>query len=124
MPIPSSLPKGSAAVRGCSDVPHIRSVGGQSANTANRLYMFIVRRGSLCNKKRSLEIRLDEINQQLRGLELNIVNIKTEIESDLHAIETKYRDRLDPGGHGRRRASGKPAEQAKGRSVRTMSFQY
>ena len=72
MPASSSLPKGSATVRGSSDVNHIRSLGGQSANTANHLYMFVVRRESLLNKKRSLEIRLGEINQQLRGLKGNI----------------------------------------------------
>lgn len=83
MPVPSSLPKGSAAVRGCSDVPHVRSLGGQSANTANRLYMFIVRRGSLFNKKRSLEIRLDEINQQLRGLDLNIKEVEGKLRKSL-----------------------------------------
>ena len=67
MPIASSLPKGSAGIRGSSDVPHIRSIGGQAANQANRLYMYTVRRESLLNKKQSLKTRLAEIDQQLRG---------------------------------------------------------
>ena len=72
MPIASSLPKGSAGIRGSSDVPHIRSIGGQAANQANRLYMYTVRRESLLNKKQSLKTRLVEIDQQLRGLETSI----------------------------------------------------
>lgn len=72
MPVQSSLPKGSAGIRGSSDVPHIRSLGGQSANQANRLYMFTVRRESLLNKKQSLKVRMAEIDQQLRGLETSI----------------------------------------------------
>lgn len=72
MPLQSSLPKGSAGIRGSSDVPHVRSIGGQAANQANRLYMFTVRRESLINKRHSLKVRLAEINQQLRGLEASI----------------------------------------------------
>lgn len=80
MPLQSSLPKGSAGIRGSSDVPHIRSLGGQAANQANRLYMFTVRRESLLNKRQSLKVRLAEIDQQLRGL-----------ESSIRETEGKYR---------------------------------
>lgn len=85
MPLQSSLPKGSAGIRGASDVPHIRSLGGQSANQANRLYMFTVRRESLLNKRHSLEIRMAEINQQIRGLEASI-----------RETEAKYRKNFKP----------------------------
>lgn len=80
MPVASSLPKGSAGIRGASDVPHIRSLGGQTANQANRLYMYTVRRESLLNKKHSLKVRLAEIDQQIRGL-----------ESSIRETEGKYR---------------------------------
>lgn len=85
MPPQSSLPKGSAGIRGSSDVPHIRSLGGQSANQANRLYMFTVRRESLINKRHSLKVRLAEIDQQLRGL-----------ESSIREVEGKYRKNFKP----------------------------
>ncbi len=72
MPLQSSLPKGSAGIRGCSDVPHLKSLGGQTANQANRLYMHTVRRESLLNKRQGLKVRLAEIDQQLRGIEAGI----------------------------------------------------
>lgn len=115
MPVSRILPRGCSRARGCADTPQLRSVGGGGllAQQANRFYMLTVKRESLMNKKESLSARLKDINNQL-----------TEIESDLHAIETKYKDILHPGEHGRRRAAGKAADQAKGRAVRTMPFQY
>lgn len=107
MPLQSSLPKGSAGIRGSSDVPHIRSVGGQAANQANRLYMFTVRRESLISKKQSLKVRLAEIDQQLRGLEASI-----------RETEGKYRKNFKP----RRR---KPAgEEGNGGQNRKMRLKY
>lgn len=85
MPTTSTLPKGSAGIRGSSDIPHIRSVGGQAANQANRLYMHTVRRESLLNKRQSLKVRLAEIDQQLRGLEASI-----------RETEGKYRKNFKP----------------------------
>ena len=99
MPLQSSLPKGSAGIRGSSDVPHLRSLGGHTANQANRLYMFTVRRESLLNKRQSLKVRLAEIDQQLRGLEASIR--ETEGKYRKH-FQSRRRKRAGEGGNGGR----------------------
>lgn len=80
MAVQGSLLRGCASIRGVSDVPHIRSIGGLLAKEANRLYMLTVRRESLLNKRRSLEVRLKEIQDQLR-----------EIEEDVRETQRKYK---------------------------------
>lgn len=107
MSLQSSLPKGSAGIRGASDVPHIRSLGGQAANQANRLYMFTVRRESLLNKRQSLKLRLAEINQQLHGL-----------ESSIRETEGKYRQNFRPR---RRRPAG---EEGNGSRHHKMTLKF
>ena len=58
MPATYRLPKGCAASRGTSDVPHITAIGGGRAHVTNRLYMLTVRRESLINKRKSVKQRL------------------------------------------------------------------
>lgn len=102
MPLQSSLPKGSAGIRGSSDVPHIRSLGGQSANQANRLYMFTVQRESLLNKKQSLKVRLAEINQKLRGLEASIREMEGKFRKNFKSRRQKPAGQEGNGGqHGK-----------------------
>lgn len=68
MPIPATLPKGCAAVRGVSDIAFLAS-GGSAVQRANRLYILTVKRESILNKKRSLETQLAQIKDQLRVIE-------------------------------------------------------
>ena len=97
MPLQSSLPKGSTAIRGASDVPHIRSLGGQAANQANQIYMFTVRRESLLSKRASLKVRLAEIDQQLRGLEASIRETEGKYRKN---FKTRRRGRAGEAGNG------------------------
>lgn len=69
MPANIKLPRGCSSSRGGSHIRHNASLGGEQAREVNRLYMLTVRRESLVNKKRSLEGRLADINQQLGEIE-------------------------------------------------------
>lgn len=79
MPATFRLPKGCAASRGTSDVPHITAIGGGQAHVTNRLYMLTVRRESLINKRKSIKQRLTDIDQQIK-----------QMGNDIRAVEKAY----------------------------------
>lgn len=99
MPATYRLPKGCAASRGTSDVPHITAIGGGRAHVTNRLYMLTVRRESLVNKRKAVKQRLADIDQQIK-----------QMGEDIRATEQAYgqfkgrRTR----GNGAAREAGKP----------------
>ena len=103
MPIPVTLPRGCTRSRGQADVRHLRSLGGDLAQQANRLYMLTVRRESLVNKKTSLELRLREITTQLREIEADIRESETVYKGVLgrQRCRTKKNPRKGAGGNGR-----------------------
>ncbi|MBI2067699.1 MAG: hypothetical protein HYT77_06785 [Deltaproteobacteria bacterium] len=83
MQLKGNLPRGCPTIRGASDIVHLKSLGGPSAQQANRMYMLTVRRESLMSKRQSLVQRIHDIDTQLKG-----------IEKDLRAFEMMYRNVL------------------------------
>lgn len=77
MPIPTRLPRGCAAARGASDIPHMSTTGGHAGQQANRLYMLHARRESLVNKRDAMKARLKEVLGQLKGLEADLRRTQT-----------------------------------------------
>lgn len=72
MPMSTMLPRGCASTRGANALPRRPNVGGELAQRANRFYMLHVQRGSLNNKKISLEKRLVDISEQLKRIDAEI----------------------------------------------------
>lgn len=80
MPANIKLPRGCSSSRGGSHIRHNASLGGEQAREVNRLYMLTVRRESLMCKKRSLEGRLVDINQQLGEIERERTESETKFD--------------------------------------------
>lgn len=100
-----NLPKGCASSRGSSHVRHVRSLGGELARHANNLYMATVKHESLMNKRRSLEVRLSEIDAQL-----------AEIRKDIREAQGEY-DTVNPAKKKARRRSLARARRCHGNGV-------
>lgn len=113
MPMKMSLPRGCPSSRGVSDIPRISSPGGGLAQHANRLYILTVRHGSLMNKRRSFEIRLKEVKNQVKG-----------IEADIRATEVQYRTLKGNRSRKKGREEGSVEEKGKRRSVRSVSLEF
>jgi hypothetical protein len=75
--------------------------------------MLTVRRESLMNKRRTLEVRLKEIKGQLEG-----------IEADIRATENQYRRLQGSGLRKKRSKQGSAEEKRDGRSVRTVPLEF
>lgn len=113
MPIPTKLPKGCISTRGVPDIRYVRSQGTGLTQQANRLYMLTVKRESLMNKRRSLEVRLKEIKGQLET-----------IERDTRATEKQFGKLKGNGARRKRFDEGMVEGRGNGRELKKMPLQF